>query len=63
MQGASEIHIEPYGLTQDSEDRIRIDGKCHRGLRIPKHNVMSLIIPLKVMTDQDISVNQTGGDQ
>lgn len=60
--GASDIHIEPYGLTQDSEVRIRIDGQCSHVLRIPKHNVTSVIARLKVMADLDISVKRKPQD-
>lgn len=60
--GASDIHIEPYGMTQDSEVRFRIDGQCSHVLRIPKHNVMSVIARLKVMADLDISVKRKPQD-
>lgn len=60
--GASDIHIEPYGMTQDSEVRIRIDGQCSHVLRIPRHNVMSVIARIKVLADLDISVKRKPQD-
>ena len=53
--GASDIHIEPYGAVQDSEVRFRIDGQCINKLRIPKHNIKSVIARVKVLADLDIS--------
>jgi len=60
--GASDIHIEPYGLTQDSEVRFRIDGHCSEVLRIPKNNVTSVIARIKVMADLDISIKRKPQD-
>lgn len=60
--GASDIHIEPYGLTQDSEVRFRIDGQCKDIIRIPKHNVTSVIARVKVMADLDISIKRKPQD-
>ncbi len=53
--GASDIHIEPYGQTRDSEVRYRIDGNCIDILRIPSLNVRSVIARIKVLADLDIS--------
>ena len=53
--GASDIHIEPYGNTQDAEVRFRIDGTCGNILNIPKVNVKSVIARVKVLADLDIS--------
>ncbi len=60
--GASDIHIEPYGLLQDSEVRYRIDGQCSHVLRIPRHNVISVISRIKVLADLDISVKRKPQD-
>ncbi|WP_136797852.1 GspE/PulE family protein [Desulfosediminicola ganghwensis] len=60
--GASDIHIEPYGMTQDSEVRFRIDGHCKNILRVPKHNVTSVIARVKVMADLDISIKRKPQD-
>lgn len=54
-QGASDIHIEPYGMDQDAEVRYRIDGTCIHRLKIPKTNAKSVIARVKVMADMDIS--------
>ncbi len=53
--GASDIHIEPYGVRQDAEVRFRIDGTCSNILNIPKENVKSVIARIKVLADLDIS--------
>lgn len=53
--GASDIHIEPYGIVQDSEVRFRVDGQCINKFRIPKHNVKSIVARVKVMADLDIA--------
>lgn len=60
--GASDIHIEPYGLTQDSEVRFRIDGLCSDVFRIPRHNVTSVIARIKVLADLDISIKRKPQD-
>lgn len=61
-RGASDIHIEPYGRTQDSEVRFRIDGQCIEIIRIPKDNVISVVSRIKVMADLDISVKRKPQD-
>ncbi len=53
--GASDIHIEPYGNTNDAEVRYRVDGNCIDVLRIPKGNAKSVIARVKVLADLDIS--------
>ncbi|MBT8360402.1 MAG: Flp pilus assembly complex ATPase component TadA, partial [Deltaproteobacteria bacterium] len=53
--GASDIHIEPYGVKQDAEVRYRIDGTCANILNISKINVRSAIARIKVLADLDIS--------
>ena len=53
--GASDIHIEPYGITNDAEVRYRVDGNCIDVLRIPKGNAKSVIARVKVLADLDIS--------
>jgi type II secretory ATPase GspE/PulE/Tfp pilus assembly ATPase PilB-like protein len=60
--GASDIHVEPYGLTMDSEVRYRVDGQCSHVLRIPKQNVNSVIARIKVLADLDISVKRKPQD-
>jgi len=53
--GASDIHIEPYGVKKDAEVRYRIDGTCANILNISKINVRSAIARIKVLADLDIS--------
>jgi type II secretory ATPase GspE/PulE/Tfp pilus assembly ATPase PilB-like protein len=53
--GASDIHIEPYGVKQDAEVRYRIDGTCANILNISKINIRSAIARIKVLADLDIS--------
>ncbi|MBT8360743.1 MAG: GspE/PulE family protein, partial [Deltaproteobacteria bacterium] len=53
--GASDIHIEPYGVEKDAEVRYRIDGTCANVLNISKINVRSAIARIKVLADLDIS--------
>ncbi len=53
--GASDIHIEPYGIIQDAEVRYRVDGNCIDTLRIPKANAKSVVARIKVMADLDIA--------
>ncbi len=60
--GASDIHVEPYGQTMDSEVRYRVDGQCSHVLRIPKQNVNSVIARIKVLADLDISVKRKPQD-
>lgn len=53
--GASDIHLEPYGNSNDAEVRYRVDGNCIDVLRIPKDNAKSVIARVKVLADLDIS--------
>lgn len=53
--GASDIHIEPYGRTNDAEVRFRVDGACTNVLNISKANVTSVIARIKVLANLDIS--------
>ncbi len=53
--GASDIHVEPYGLKQDAEVRYRIDGTCSNILNIPKSNVKSVVARIKVLADMNIA--------
>ncbi len=55
LEGASDIHIEPYGNLKDAEVRFRIDGACSHIINIPKTNVKSVIARIKVLADLDIS--------
>ncbi len=54
-QGASDIHIEPYGKQRDTEIRFRVDGKCSRYLTVPKTHTKALISRLKIISSLDIA--------
>jgi type II secretory ATPase GspE/PulE/Tfp pilus assembly ATPase PilB-like protein len=54
-QGASDIHIEPYGSRQDGEVRFRVDGRCSNVLIIPKGHVRAVISRFKLLGKLDIS--------
>ncbi len=53
--GASDIHIEPYGIKQDAEVRFRIDGSCLNILNITRTNIKSVIARIKVLADLNIA--------
>lgn len=54
-QGASDIHIEPYGRHMDTEIRFRIDGRCSRYLLIPRSHTRAFTSRLKIMSGLDIA--------
>jgi type II secretory ATPase GspE/PulE/Tfp pilus assembly ATPase PilB-like protein len=54
-QGASDIHIEPYGYRQDAEVRYRVDGRCSQVLTIPRGHIRAVISRLKLLAKLDIS--------
>lgn len=53
--GASDIHIEPYGVVRDAEVRFRIDGKCAEVLTIPRHFIKVVISRIKILAKLDIA--------
>ncbi len=53
--GASDIHIEPYGIRKDAEVRFRIDGSCVNILNISKTNIKSVVARIKVLADLNIA--------
>lgn len=55
IQGASDIHIEPYGKKMDTEVRFRIDGKCNRYISAPKSHTKALISRIKIISGLDIA--------
>jgi len=57
---ASDIHIEP-GLN-NVRVRFRVDGVLENVLTIPKENQNSIIVRIKIMSQVDITVNQTPQD-
>ncbi|MGH8671367.1 MAG: GspE/PulE family protein [Burkholderiales bacterium] len=54
-QGASDIHIEPYGTKNKVEIRFRKDGTLFPYIEVPSSYRNALIARLKIMCDLDIS--------
>src|SRR5215831_10083213 len=54
-QGASDIHVEPYGGRSDMVVRLRIDGRCYEYQRIPASYRRALVSRLKIMSRLDIA--------
>jgi type II secretory ATPase GspE/PulE/Tfp pilus assembly ATPase PilB-like protein len=54
-QGASDIHIEPYGTQDPCVIRFRRDGECYRYQKIPANHRSALVSRLKIMAQLDIS--------
>ncbi|HPR63920.1 MAG TPA: GspE/PulE family protein [Thermoanaerobaculia bacterium] len=55
QQGASDIHVEPYGKKMPTRIRFRIDGVCHVYQEIPATHRNAVISRLKIMSNLDIS--------
>ncbi|MFC1523302.1 GspE/PulE family protein [Thermodesulfobacteriota bacterium] len=55
VQGASDIHIEPYGLKTDAVVRFRIDGRCGKVLEVPRSHIKALTSRFKILAQLDIS--------
>lgn len=58
---ASDIHIEP--MEKYLVVRYRIDGRCQEKLRLPKQIANSLVTPLKIMSNLDISERRLPQDR
>jgi len=54
-QGASDIHVEPYGRTNDTVIRFRVDGICHVYQKIPAAFRDQVVARIKIMADMDIT--------
>jgi type II secretory ATPase GspE/PulE/Tfp pilus assembly ATPase PilB-like protein len=54
-KGASDIHIEPYGATQNCIIRLRIDGDCQPYMEIPGSHRNALVSRFKIMAKLDIA--------
>jgi type II secretory ATPase GspE/PulE/Tfp pilus assembly ATPase PilB-like protein len=54
-QGASDIHVEPYGPEKPTVIRFRRDGECYRYQRIPGSHRTALVQRIKIMAQLDIS--------
>ena len=55
QQGASDIHLEPYGENKKTLIRFRVDGRCHDYLTVDPPYRRPLASRLKVMANLDIS--------
>ncbi len=54
-QGASDIHIEPYGGREHVVIRFRVDGELRPYLELPASYRNALVARIKIMCDLDIS--------
>ncbi|MCX5723170.1 MAG: GspE/PulE family protein [Nitrospirae bacterium] len=54
-QGASDIHVEPYGAKRETIIRFRVDGDCFEYMKIPANYRRAIISRLKIMACLDIS--------
>ncbi|MFC1853346.1 ATPase, T2SS/T4P/T4SS family, partial [candidate division CSSED10-310 bacterium] len=54
-QGASDIHIEPYGKKAPVRVRFRVDGICHVHTKVPASHRAALVSRLKIMSNLDIA--------
>ena len=52
---ASDIHIEPSGITRRTTIRFRTDGVCHEYVQVPNAMAPAIISRLKIMADLDIA--------
>jgi type II secretory ATPase GspE/PulE/Tfp pilus assembly ATPase PilB-like protein len=54
-QGASDIHIEPYGDKRETLVRFRVDGDCFEYMKIPQSYRRAIVSRLKIMSNLDIA--------
>ena len=54
-QGASDIHIEPYGEKRETLVRFRVDGDCFEYMKIPQSYRRAIVSRLKIMASLDIA--------
>ena len=52
---ASDIHIEPSGITRRTTIRFRTDGVCHEYVQVPNAMAPAIVSRLKIMADLDIA--------
>ena len=52
---ASDIHIEPSGITRKTTIRFRTDGVCHEYIQVPNAMAPAIVSRLKIMADLDIA--------
>src|SRR5262245_35592728 len=54
-QGASDIHVEPYGEKRETLVRFRMDGDCFEYMKIPQSYRRAIVSRLKIMASLDIA--------
>lgn len=54
-QGASDIHVEPYGEKCETLVRFRVDGDCFEYMKIPQSYRRAMVSRLKIMASLDIA--------
>jgi type II secretory ATPase GspE/PulE/Tfp pilus assembly ATPase PilB-like protein len=54
-QGASDIHVEPYGEKRETLVRFRVDGDCFEYMKIPQSYRRAIVSRLKIMASLDIA--------
>jgi type II secretory ATPase GspE/PulE/Tfp pilus assembly ATPase PilB-like protein len=54
-QGASDIHVEPYGDKRETLVRFRVDGDCFEYMKIPQSYRRAIVSRLKIMASLDIA--------
>jgi type II secretory ATPase GspE/PulE/Tfp pilus assembly ATPase PilB-like protein len=54
-QGASDIHVEPYGEKRETLVRFRVDGDCFEYMKIPQSYRRAIVSRLKIMACLDIA--------
>ncbi len=54
-QGASDIHVEPYGDRRETLVRFRVDGDCFEYMKIPQSYRRAIVSRLKIMASLDIA--------
>jgi len=54
-QGASDVHVEPYGEKRETLVRFRVDGDCFEYMKIPQSYRRAIVSRLKIMASLDIA--------
>jgi type II secretory ATPase GspE/PulE/Tfp pilus assembly ATPase PilB-like protein len=54
-RGASDIHVEPYPGKENTQVRIRVDGRCNLYQTIPYSFKNAVVSRIKIMSDLDIA--------
>src|SRR4029079_7736057 len=62
-QGASDIHVEPYGDKRETLVRFRVDGDCFEYMKIPQSYRRAIVSRLKIMASLDIAERRKPQDR